>query len=171
MSSYLIHQDLKRCIGCYACEVHCKTKNNLPVGPRLTRIVPVGPKVVSGIPRMMFLFMPCFHCEKPWCVSACPTGAMQKRPKDGIVFVDSSLCVGCKSCIMACPWGVPQWDKERGKVVKCDYCRDRIDQGLKPACVTKCTARALKFLTPEEASALKREKLANDFGASFGWNS
>src|SRR5512139_1342488 len=152
MSIYYIQQDQKRCIGCYACEVHCKTKNDLAVGPRFCRIMTVGPRMVKEIPRMQFVFMPCFHCEKPWCVSACPTGAMQKRAKDGIVFIDFSLCVGCKSCITACPWGVPQWDRTTGKAVKCDYCRDRVDRGLQPACVTKCTAHALKWVTPEEAS-------------------
>jgi len=95
---------------------------------------------------------------------------MQKRAKDGIVFVDQSLCVGCKACITACPWGVPQWEPEIGKVAKCDYCRDRIDKGLKPACVTKCTAHALHWVSAAEASAMKREKFAKEtveFGAAY----
>jgi Fe-S-cluster-containing dehydrogenase component len=167
MSKYYIYQDHFRCIGCYACEVHCKTKNNLPVGPRLSRIIQVGPRLVGKIPRLAFIFMPCFHCETPWCVSACPTGAMQKRQNDGIVYVEQGLCVGCKSCITACPWGVPQWNPETGKVVKCDYCKDRVDRGLKPACVTKCTAHALHFVSPEEASRLKRERFAKEI-AEFG---
>jgi len=170
MSKYYIHQDHFRCIGCYACEVHCKTKNNVPVGPRISRIIQVGPKLVGKIPKMAFVFMPCFHCETPWCVTACPTGAMQKRPQDGIVFVEQSLCVGCKSCITACPWGVPQWNHETGKVIKCDYCKDRVDKGLKPACVTKCTAHALKFVSPEEASRMKRERFAKEiteFGTGY----
>lgn len=167
MSIYYIYQDQKRCIGCYACEVHCKTWNNVPVGPRFCRIIPVGPKMISGVPRQQFIFMPCFHCEKPWCVSACPTNAMQKRPKDGIVFVEQSLCVGCKSCITACPWGVPQWNPEAGKVIKCDYCKDRVDKGLKPACVTKCTGKSLRWVSAEEASLLKREKFAREI-AEFG---
>jgi Fe-S-cluster-containing dehydrogenase component len=106
--------------------------------------------------------MPCFHCEKPWCVAACPTGAMQKREKDGIVFVESALCVGCKSCMVACPWGTPQWNPETGKAAKCDYCRDRVDAGLKPACVTKCLTQCLDFgvATAEETAALKRERWA-----------
>jgi Fe-S-cluster-containing dehydrogenase component len=87
---------------------------------------------------------------------------MQKRTKDGIVFVEQSLCVGCKSCITACPWGVPQWNKDIGKVVKCDYCRHRVDQGLQPACVTGCTTNALKWVTPAEASAMKRERFAKE---------
>jgi Fe-S-cluster-containing dehydrogenase component len=162
MSVYYIYHDQKRCIGCHACEVHCKTENEVPVGPRLTQIIPVGPKVIGGIPRIHFVYMPCFHCEKPWCVASCPTGAMQKRTKDGIVFVEQSLCVGCKSCITACPWGVPQWNKEMGKVVKCDYCRHRVDQGLEPACVTGCTTNALRWVSPEEASRMKREQFAKD---------
>ena len=121
MSKYYIYQDTKRCIGCFSCESHCKTKNNLPIGPRLTQIIPVGPKKVNNLPRMAYVFMPCFHCQDPWCVAACPTGAMQKRPKDGIVFVDDKLCVGCKACITACPWGTPQWNPATGKAVKCDY--------------------------------------------------
>ncbi len=162
MSNYYIYQDQKRCIGCHACEVHCKTENEVPIGMRYVRIIPVGPKMINNVPRVRFVFMPCFHCEKPWCVSACPTGAMQKRDRDGIVFVDESLCVGCKSCITACPWGVPQWDQAKGKVQKCNYCKDRVDEGLQPACVTGCTTGALRWVTPEEASQLKREQFARE---------
>ncbi len=162
MSIYYIYQDHNRCIGCYACEVHCKTKNNLPVGPRLCRIIETDIKLIGGLPLQRFVFMLCFHCEEPWCVKACPTGAMQRRSKDGVVLVEQSLCVGCKSCITACPWGVPQWNPETGRVVKYDYCKDRVDQGLKPACVTKCTAKALKFVSTNEASRLKREGFIKD---------
>jgi Fe-S-cluster-containing dehydrogenase component len=125
--------------------------------------------MVSGRPRIQFVYMPCFHCEDPLCVAACPTGAMQKRAKDGIVFVDHSLCIGCKSCITACPWGAPQWDPEKGKVVKCDYCKDRIDAGLEPACVTKCTAHALKWVPAEKSSDLKRERYAKEIGTGREW--
>ena len=130
MSMYYLIQDQKRCIGCLSCEVHCKSNKGLPPGPRLGQIIPVGPKMVAQVPRMGFIFMPCFHCTEPWCVPVCPTGAMRKRPQDGIVYVEQSLCVGCKSCITACPWGAPQWHPQLGKAVKCDYCMDRIDQGL-----------------------------------------
>lgn len=160
MSDYYIYQDQKRCIGCRACEVHCKTKNDVPVGPSFCKIIPVGPHVQDGIPRIKFIFMPCFHCETPWCVLACPTGAMQRRAEDGIVSVEQSLCIGCKACITACPWGAPQWNKETGKVFKCDYCKDRVDQGLEPACVTGCTTAALKWVSPAESSAIRREQFA-----------
>jgi Fe-S-cluster-containing dehydrogenase component len=160
MSEYYIHQDQKRCIGCRACELHCKTRNDVPVGPSFCKIMPVGPDVVGGVPRIHFVFMPCFHCEEPWCVAVCPTGAMNQRQKDGIVSVDRSLCIGCKTCITACPWGAPQWDKETGKVIKCDFCKDRLDEGLEPACVTGCTTAALKWVTPADSSASKRERFA-----------
>jgi Fe-S-cluster-containing dehydrogenase component len=85
---------------------------------------------------------------------------MQQRSSDGIVFVDQSLCIGCKACITACPWGAPQWDKEHGKVMKCDFCKDRVDLGLEPACVTGCTTAALKWITPSESTELRRERFA-----------
>ena len=91
---------------------------------------------------------------------ACPTGAMQKREKDGIVFVDHSRCIGCKSCIAACPWGTPQWDPVTRKVVKCDYCMERVDAGLKPACVTKCVTGCLSFDVATEAPDPRRERYA-----------
>ncbi len=160
MSKYSLDQDSKRCIGCYSCEVHCKSKNNLPVGPRLSRLIPVGPKMVGNLPRMSYVFIPCYHCEKPWCVAVCPTGAMVKRPEDGIVYVEDSLCVGCKSCIKGCPWGSPQWNGETGKVVKCDFCMDRVDQDLKPACVTKCITKCLHFGAAEDAGHFKKERHA-----------
>ncbi len=161
MSQYHIFQDTKRCINCRACEVQCKVNKQLPPGPKPTRVITVGPKMVRNLPRASYIFMPCFHCAKPWCVAACPTGAMQKRSEDGIVFVDQEACVGCKACIRACPWGAPQWSKETRKVVKCDYCMDRIDQGLKPACVTICMTKALSFGDDVTSlTAIRRERYA-----------
>jgi Fe-S-cluster-containing dehydrogenase component len=167
MSLYYLTQDQKRCIGCLSCEVHCKTNKGLPLGPRLGQIMPVGPKMVGQLPRQVFVFMPCFHCEEPWCVSVCPTGAMHKRTQDGIVFVEPSLCVGCKSCITACPWGAPQWQAETGKVVKCDYCMDRVDQGLMPACVTKCVTHCLHFGRADRLDQTRRERFAKAVAAEL----
>jgi Fe-S-cluster-containing dehydrogenase component len=145
MAIYRILQNHDRCIGCFACIVHCKTNKGLAPGPRLCNIIPKEIKIENGRITQRFIFMTCFHCKDPECMKACPTGAIQKRSKDGIVFIDQDLCIGCKECITACPWNIPQFDPETGKVVKCDYCKDRIDQGLLPACVSKCTTHALKW--------------------------
>lgn len=166
MSKYYLFQDTRKCIGCHACEIQCKSNKNLPKGPKPCQIIQVGPKFIGGVPKMSFIFMPCFHCENPWCVSACPTGAMQKRSTDGIVYVDKDLCVGCKTCVSACPWGAPQWNPETGKVEKCDYCKDRIDNGLKPACVTTCTTGCLKFGNVEDMTQIRRVRHAESV-ASF----
>ena len=160
MSKYYLYQDTDKCIGCHACEIQCKSNKSLPVGPKPCQVIEVGPKLVKNVPRAAYVFVPCFHCEKPWCVEACPAGAMQIRSKDGIVFVNHDLCVGCKTCISACPWGAPQWDPKMGQVVKCDYCMERLDQGLEPACVTACTTDCLHFEVAERINPIKRERFA-----------
>lgn len=159
MSSYFIKLDRKRCIGCNACELHCKLKNKVPMGAKLGQLVKIMPSGKKGKPGLLAMFMPCFHCKQPWCVAACPTGAMAKR-EDGIVMVHEELCVGCKACISACPWQIPQWDDTTGKAIKCDYCSDRLDEGLEPACVTACCAHALEFISPNKASQEVRETYA-----------
>lgn len=158
MSQYYIKTNQTRCIACKACEVHCQSKNKLPHDVKFGQLVSVGPVRRKGTPKILSLFLPCFHCEKAWCVSACPTGAMIRRPEDGIIHVQTELCVGCKACIIACPWKVPQWDEAMGRVFKCDFCMDRVDQGLNPACVTGCTAHALEFKRPGIASRETREE-------------
>ncbi|MCI0468965.1 MAG: 4Fe-4S dicluster domain-containing protein [Nitrospirae bacterium] len=157
MSNYTIYQDLSRCIGCWECEKSCKRENCPPDDTSFGKLIPVP----RGDDRLL-IFMPCYHCEEPWCVAACPTGAMRKRGSDGIVYVDADVCVGCKSCVSACPWGVPQFDKYSGKVSKCHYCKHRIDVGKAPSCVTGCPTLALKWLTADEVSTLKREKYARE---------
>jgi Fe-S-cluster-containing dehydrogenase component len=165
MSQYYLFQDVKKCIGCRACEVACKVNKDLAPGPKPTQIIEVGPRLAGGRARAAYTFMPCFHCENPWCTAACPTGAMYERPADGVVCVDPELCVGCKACISACPWGAPQWNPEEGKAVKCDYCRDRLDQGLQPACVTVCVTSCLSFGRAEEMPPIRRVRHAESTAA------
>lgn len=168
MSKYYVTQDIDQCIGCKACEVHCKTKNKSGEGAYFCKIIEVGPKMKNNLPVLDFVYMACFHCEQAWCVDACPTAAMQRRDKDGIIFVEKSLCVGCKACMTACPWGVPQWENNTGKVDKCDLCMDRIDEGLEPACVSKCTTGCLSFSTPAVASEQKRREFAEQLVLNRG---
>jgi len=145
MNKYMISLNTKRCIGCHGCEVHCKTNKNLPVGPILCEISHDPLKSLRGVPKTEFAFRSCYHCDDPFCVTICPTSAMIKR-EDGIVYVDQEKCIGCMACAGACPWGIPQLNPDSGKAIKCDYCMERIDNNLKPACVSKCTTHALKFV-------------------------
>ncbi len=149
MAIYRIKFDKKRCIVCDACLVHCKVKNKVPVGLSLNRLIAEGPIAdEDGNPSAKIKYQTCRHCKKPECVPACPTGAMHMR-EDGLVLVNMDLCDGCQSCIEACPWHVPVFNEATGKIMKCDYCVDRVDAGGTPACVTGCTGSALTFVRPE----------------------
>lgn len=149
MSLYRIALDATRCIGCKSCLVHCNVKNKLPPGISLNQFKALGPFAgPDGLPRMEFTYQPCLHCDEPYCVKVCPSGALTKRPEDGLVCLDEETCIGCKRCVKACPWGVPIFMEDISKAKKCDFCQDRIDQGLDPACVTGCTAKALTFIRP-----------------------
>ena len=145
MSDYYMFQQTEACIGCHACEVQCKSSNNLSRGPQLCEIITVGPKWIKKMPRAVHMFLSCLHCAEPACMAACPTGAIQKRPRDGIVFIQEDLCVGCRLCISVCPWGACRWNPETKKAVKCDFCMDRIDAGLEPLCVAICPTDCLRF--------------------------
>jgi len=158
-NQYHMFFDAGRCIGCFGCEVHCKLEHDVPVGPRLCRMIQVGPRVVAGKLQTDWVYMSCFHCEDAPCMAVCPTGAMRKRA-DGIVWIDEPACIGCKACLHACPWGAVQFNPRNNKVIKCDYCKDRVDRGLWPACATKCSTKALFFGTLNEWTTMQRERHA-----------
>jgi Fe-S-cluster-containing hydrogenase component 2 len=119
--------DLKRCLGCFGCETHCKLEHDLTLGPRLIRVMQVGPKTVKGRVRNIYIPLLCFHCNPAPCVPPCPTGAIQKRPIDGIVWIEPEKCIGCRQCMQACPFGAIQYDTRTRKAIKCDFCKHRVD--------------------------------------------
>lgn len=136
-----IHNNVD-CIGCRACEIACKDKNGLAPGPRFRRVM----YVEGGTYPAVYAYkvnMSCNHCAEPACLPTCPTGAIYKRKKDGIVDIDSSLCIGCRRCEAACPYGAPQFIPEQNIVSKCNMCVDEIDAGRKPYCVMACMMRVL----------------------------
>jgi len=151
MERYAFYFDSSACSGCKACQAACKDKNGLRVGLLWRRVYEVcggdwrrqGQAWVSNV-FAYNLSISCNHCQRPICVEVCPTSAMTQR-QDGIVFIDSVRCVGCRYCIWACPYGAPQYDEENGCTTKCNFCADLLDQGLPPACVAACPMRALDF--------------------------
>lgn len=131
--------DTTKCIGCEACSVACRAENDVPDGHWRSRVLtlPLGPGA-ADVP----VKWSCMHCADAPCVKVCPTLATYQRP-DGVVVMDADRCVGCKYCMVACPYGARYFDEEKGVPDKCDLCVERIDAGLLPACVETCVGRAL----------------------------
>ncbi|MCZ7562907.1 MAG: 4Fe-4S dicluster domain-containing protein [Burkholderiales bacterium] len=154
--------DLKRCMACYGCQMSCKAEHGTPPGVFFARVL----KREEGhypTPRMLFLPVLCNHCSDAPCVSACPTGASHYA-EHGIVDIDKDKCVGCRACMMACPYNNRYFHDERryyfgeagptpyeeicsdrhpeGVVMKCNFCRHRLAEGKDPACVANCAAKA-----------------------------
>ncbi|MCG7984134.1 MAG: 4Fe-4S dicluster domain-containing protein [Candidatus Thiodiazotropha lotti] len=137
------------CIGCRACEIACKDKNGLAAGPRFRRVQ----YIEGGTYPDVYAYkvnMSCNHCESPACLPTCPTGAIFKRQEDGIVDIDSTLCIGCRRCEAACPFGAPQFDPSDNIVKKCNMCVDEIEAGRKPYCVMACMMRVLDIGSIDE---------------------
>jgi len=141
---YAMVIDTRRCVGCHACSVACKTENNVPLGETRSWVEYIEKGDFPNVGRS-FLPRLCNQCEKPQCVSVCPTGATYKREEDGIIVVDADICIGCKYCLQACPYGARFINPATGAADKCDFCLHRVEQGLEPACVNTCQGRARIF--------------------------
>lgn len=142
------HADLTACVGCRTCELACKDKQDLDVGVRWRRVRSIeGGEYPSSY--VYNISMSCNHCADPACLKACPTKAYSKN-EQGIVIHDKERCVGCRYCIMACPYSSPQFNPREGKVGKCDFCRDLLQKGKNPACVDACPLRVLHAGTEQD---------------------
>jgi Fe-S-cluster-containing dehydrogenase component/formate-dependent nitrite reductase membrane component NrfD len=141
MTKYAFVIDQRKCIGCHACTVACKAEHDVPIGVYRTWVKYIE-KGEFPNSRRYFLVNRCNHCDDAPCVTICPTKALYKR-KDGIVDFDSSRCIGCKSCMQACPYDALYIDPYSNTAAKCNYCAHRTEVGLEPACVIVCPERAI----------------------------
>ncbi|MCI1945150.1 DMSO/selenate family reductase complex B subunit [Clostridium luticellarii] len=142
----------KSCTGCGTCSIACKDKNNLETGQNFRKVYEVSGGSYKRRGRAIFpdvyafwISISCNHCLDPVCAKSCPTGAVVKRKKDGIVYICEEKCIGCCRCIKSCPYKAPQYDEHIKKVRKCDFCMDLLAEGREPACVAACPMRALAY--------------------------
>ena len=157
--------DLERCVGCQTCVIACKVENGTPRNIHWMKVLEKQEEHEYSSAKRTFAPVRCNHCEDAPCLTACPTGAIVRRP-DGIVWINQDVCVGTTACITACPYGaISRWDGgdgyykgkltryeeaklskfKRGTTQKCDFCYHRIDEGRPPACVESCPTQTLNY--------------------------
>lgn len=207
MTTWAMVIDLKKCVGCYACVIACKQEHFLPPNISLNTVLAGETGEYPQAKKVIYPVL-CGQCENPVCVDVCPTKASYKR-EDGIVAIDPDKCTGCQYCVLFCPYhqrtyyegynnehfpgqgltepeliGQKLCPHQEGTVLKCDFCRDRIDEGLKnglkpgaapeatPACVNACMCKARVFGDlddPEsEVSVLIKEENGYCMNPEFG---
>ncbi|MDZ7679556.1 MAG: 4Fe-4S dicluster domain-containing protein [Acidimicrobiales bacterium] len=151
--------DIGRCIGCHACTAACKAENHVPLGVYRDW---VEEYVQGTYPDARPVFVPklCNHCTDPGCMRACPTGAIFRR-SDGIVDLDHSMCIGCRACNQACPYGATFVDPVRHTADKCNLCAHRVDEGLRPACVDVCPSQCRVFGDLDDPNSAPSQLIAS----------
>ena len=140
---YRFHFDMSKCIGCRCCEVACSEQNDNPIERNWRR---VGEIEGGSYPftQRFYLSMGCNHCVDAACLRGCPVDAYRKDAVTGLVLHSADTCIGCQYCTWNCPYGVPQYNPERGVVGKCDMCYGRLAEGREPACVNACPEGAIQ---------------------------
>jgi len=158
-----ILNDMTKCIGCKACVLACKEVNNLPKDAPSNVLsskswTAIEKKKGINIKRQ------CMHCNEPACVSACPVGALVKT-ETGAVTYDAKKCMGCRYCLISCPFGIPayEWDKPLPKVTKCILCYDNaLKKGKQPACTSVCPTGATLFGDRDELIQEAKDRIAKN---------
>ncbi|AVX20225.1 MULTISPECIES: 4Fe-4S dicluster domain-containing protein [Carboxydocella] len=136
MARYGMLIDTRKCVACFSCKVGCQMQNELEPGQAFTRLEQRESGVYPDV-RVENVFIQCQHCEDAPCVKVCPTTASYRRP-DGVVLVDPDKCIGCKYCMVACPYQARIQDEKTGVVEKCRFCIELVEAGGEPHCVTSC---------------------------------
>ncbi len=135
--------DTRQCVGCMDCVVACKTENDVPDGHCRDWI---SQRLEGSMPdlRLTITSERCNHCDRPPCVSCCPTGASHVHGYGGVVLVDHDRCIGCKACLASCPYDA-RFIHPEGYADKCTFCIHRVEKGELPACVAVCPTHAMHF--------------------------
>jgi formate dehydrogenase beta subunit len=173
--------DATKCIGCQTCVVACTQANGLSPDNRRdplhqspvdlnsrTKTIIKLYKETDG-KETSFVKQQCMHCVDPACVSACMFGGLKKDAKSGVVSWNGTYCVGCRYCEVACPYNVPkfQWEGFNPKIVKCEFCKERLAKGQEPACTTVCPKKAVIFGRREDLLKEAKRRIAANPGKYY----
>ena len=151
MPNYGFAIDLRKCIGCHACTIACKSEHDIPVGVNRCWVKTVEKGTFPDTQRL-FLPVLCNQCEDAPCMEICPTSALYKR-RDGIVDLNGAACIGCRACMAACPYDQLFIDPNTRTAEKCNFCANRIENQLQPACVSVCPTECRIFGDLDDASS------------------
>ena len=157
--------DATLCIGCKACEKACADEHHLPYDDAIAGEEKQSEHKFTAVLTRGEHFMRrlCMNCQDPTCASVCPVAALRKTA-DGPVVYAASRCIGCRYCMLACPFGVPkyEWDKLVPRVRKCDMCAERVAAGKQTACAEICPTGATKFGERDALLAEARDRIAKN---------
>lgn len=173
--------DATRCVGCQSCVYACAQANNLQPNAsaenlylKNTELSVFTKNVIkvyrpAGSSEYSFVKQQCMHCLDPACIAGCPFHALEKDPKTGIVSWTPEKCVGCRYCEIACPYGTPkfQWSGFNPKIVKCEFCKERLAKGQEPACSTVCPVNAVIFGKRDALLAKAKARIAANPGKYY----
>jgi formate dehydrogenase iron-sulfur subunit len=161
--------DASKCTGCRMCEIECQKENKLTMLGKpgeLSKTLWTTIQVSrNGNQKDLFLKLQCMHCSDASCTAVCPTGAAKNNGE--YVVIDQNVCIGCGYCATACSFGVPHKSPPEGATQKCDFCFDRVQAGLKPACVEACPISAATFGARTELLATSKRRV--DVLKKTGW--
>lgn len=158
----IIVVDAKECNACLTCEIECSLAHSR-TKTLVEAMKEVEPRLSVAAADKQAVPMQCQHCEEAPCMRICPTHALHREESDGPVLLDKSLCIGCRFCLVVCPFGaiIPSYDGRT--MVKCDLCIERLKEGQEPACVASCPMGAMEFVEADEYAEDKRKNAAKHY--------
>lgn len=161
----MLRVEISRCTGCKTCEIECAVAHS--ESKTLTGVIARGEKVQKRIhvEKAGELNVPvnCRHCEDAPCVTVCPTKAMNRFSQGFPVLLDEKRCIGCRACLVVCPFGAISMSVQGGTVSKCDLCVRRQAEGLQPACAAGCPTKAITFTNSDAVAADARRRVAESY--------